>query len=261
MPGPDASTLNNLAISVFSRGDPRGAAIWLQRALEVQRDATGDSAPLGAQLSNYGRILLLLGRSDEAAAPLREALALLQRFTGEDSLDTASAHFSLATFLADSGDGAAAVEEAGRAHALFATRLTDNHPMSRRVQGGLAAIQARHGLQAQALENFDAAIAGLEGGGAALHSHLATTLCERAIAIRTLRPEQARADARRCVELRRRSIGAAHWETAEATALAESLAAAGADSDAARQALAMLEDTLGPDSPRTLRARAWFARR
>lgn len=253
-----ASTLNNLAVSVLNRGDPRGASVWSQRALDVQRAATGESAPLGALLANQSRILVLLGRSDEAEAPVREGLALLQRFTGEDSLDTATAHYSLAEYLASTGDFSTAMAEAQRAYDLFIARLPPEHPMSLRLRYGLARMQMLHGQRDAAQAGFDAAVVGLETGGTATQAFLATALCERAIAFRTLRPDAALPDAQRCESLRSTALVEAHWEIAEAIALHESLRAPGAPADRARQALDALEATLGPESPRVRRAQAWF---
>ena len=253
-----ATALNNLAVSVLNRGDPRGASVWLQRALDVQRAATGESAPLGAQLSNHARVLVLLGRTDEAQAPAREALAMMQRFTGEDSLDTASARMALAAWLGASGDAVQALRETGRAHAQVAARLGENHVFSLRFQVQLAQAQTQAGERDAALANLDAAVAGLDAAGPPARPHLAAALCERAIVLRSLRPRDALTDAQRCAELRGGILSPSHWETAEAIALRESLATPGRATDAAKQALETLDAMLGPDSPRTRRAGEWF---
>lgn len=256
-----ATTLNNLAVSVLNRGDPRGASVWLQRALDVQRAATGESAPLGAQLSNHARVLVLLGHADEAEALAREALAMMRRFTGEDSLDTASARMTLATWLGATGNTAEALRETEGARAQVVARLGENHAFSRRFQVQLAQAQMQAGQRDAALANVDAAIAGLEAAGAAARQHLGTALCERAVVLRGLRPQDAQHDAARCAELRGEALGAAHWETAEAVALREALTTPDRLTDEAAQALETLEATLGADSPRTRRARAWFGGR
>lgn len=256
-----ATALNNLAVSVLNRGDPRGASEWLQRALETQRAASGESAPLGAQLSNHARVLILLGRANEAEAPVREALAMMQRFTGEDSLDTASARMALAAWLGATGNATEALRETERAQARIATRLGEDHAFSRRVQAQLAQAQAQAGQRDIALAHFDAAITGLETAGPAARPHLAAALCERAVVRRGLRPRDALVDANRCAELRNELLGTTHWETAEAIALREALATPGRVTDEATGALEKLEATLGPDSPRARRAREWFTGR
>ena len=253
-----ATTLNNLAVSVLNRGDPRSAIDWLQRALDVQRAATGESAPLGAQLANQARVLLLLGRAGEAQALAREALAMMQRFTGEESLDTASARMALAAWLGASGNVAEALRETERAHAQVVARLGENHVFSHRVQVQLAQAQVLAGQRAAALVNFDAAIAALEDAGSAARPHLATALCERAIALRPLRPQDARDDAARCMQLRNEILGTAHWEAAEAMALHQALTTPDRITQDAAQALEKLDATLGADSPRARRAREWF---
>lgn len=252
-----ATTLNNLAVSVLGRGDPQNASVWLQRALEVQRAATGESAPLGAQLANHARVLVMLGRAEEAREPVHEALAMMQRFTGDDSLDTASARMALAAWLEASGKPDQALKEAENAHAQVVARLGVEHVLSRRFQIQLAQTRMQAGQRDAALVDLDAVISGLETAAPSTRPYLATGLCERAIVVRALRPRDALDDATRCAELRSEILGAAHWETAEAMALRDSLAAPDRPTAAVTQALEKLDATLGPDSPRTRRVREW----
>ena len=75
----DATPLVNLAAIANSQGLPAVALALLEEAAE--RGVADDEAPLGmreqaALLNNRGHALVLLGRHDEAEAPLREALAL-----------------------------------------------------------------------------------------------------------------------------------------------------------------------------------------
>ncbi|MCX7556084.1 serine/threonine-protein kinase [Xanthomonadaceae bacterium JHOS43] len=253
-----ATTLNNLAVLVLNRGDPKTAAGWLQRALEVQRAATGESAPLGAQLTNLVRVLVLLGRTDDAEAPLREALAMMQRFTGDDSLDTATTRMALVAWLDAQGNATQSLIEAERAFAQAVARLGENHVLTHRFRIQLAHARSQAGRRDAALGSLDAAITGLETGGDAARAHLATALCERAIVLRRMRPDDARNDARRCADLRNQVLGASHWETAEAIALGEALAASAQTTTQATQALQTLVATLGESSPRTRRAQSWF---
>lgn len=75
----DATPLVNLAAIANSQGMPAVALALLEEAEE--REVADDAAPLGMReqaviLNNRGHALVLLGRHDEAEAPLREALAM-----------------------------------------------------------------------------------------------------------------------------------------------------------------------------------------
>ncbi|MBW8312688.1 MAG: tetratricopeptide repeat protein [Rhizobium sp.] len=75
----DATALVNLAAVANSQGLPAVALALLEEAEE--REVADDAAPLGmreqaALLNNRGHALVLLGRHEDAEAPLREALAM-----------------------------------------------------------------------------------------------------------------------------------------------------------------------------------------
>nr|WP_281377991.1 serine/threonine-protein kinase [Chiayiivirga flava] len=255
-----ANTLNNLAVAAMLSGRMVQAQAWLQRALEVRRAASGESAALGALLVNYGRALTLLGRFDEAAPQLDEAIVLLERYTGADSIDSASAGLALADYQTTQRAYGGAERTAARSRDTLVAKLGAGHPASLRAAAQLAEIQWRRG-DATSLARLQAAIAGLRESGASGASYLAAALCQSAIAQRTTSPEDALRDARECLSLRRARNGETHWETAQAALLVASLDPDNADGERdAAQAMGVLRDALGERSPRVIEAAAWMPR-
>ena len=79
-----------------------------------------------------------------------------------------------------------------------------------------------------------------------------------ALAQRTSAPADALRDARECLSLRIARLGATHWETAQAQALAASLEpASSARADTIDMALARMRAVLGADSPRVIETQGW----
>lgn len=255
-----ATVLNNLAVATMLSGDMRGADQWLQRALDVRRLVSGESAALGALLSNHARALALLGKPDEARGRAEEAVKLLTTYTGADSIDTASGELAQADVLM-MGDALPAAETAAtQARDGFVAKLGPTHPFSLRAAAVLADVQQRRGDRT-ARARSEEAIANLRITGGAGITFLAAALCQHAIALRTIDAAAARVSAQECVALRSERLAADHWELAQAKLLVAALSpdAANAATDASTH-LARMRDVLGAQSPRVREAESWLAR-
>src|SRR5215207_2966874 len=169
-----------LALALWGEDAPAGAVKTVQVHVSRLRKALGDPRVLTTAAGGYrlrvrpgeldaerferlaadGRALLIDGRADEAAAALREALAL---WRGPPLSDLAAAPFAPAEITRLEEQRLAAVEArveadlaAGRHAELVAElrRLTDEHPFRERLAAQRMLALYRCGRQAEALEVY-----------------------------------------------------------------------------------------------------------
>jgi eukaryotic-like serine/threonine-protein kinase len=163
------NTLNNWAAAEMRRQRPEAAVPIFERALSLRRELYPPSAALAALASNLGKTLTQLGRTDEALALLREAVALGTQYAGDSSVLVVSARLGLADALTAQGDPAAAAAELdalkpvidatyGERHVLTAM-LAISRARADRVRGDAAAAAA-------ALDRAETLLRALEGAGA-----------------------------------------------------------------------------------------------
>ncbi len=255
-----ATTLNNLAALTFARGRLDEARTWFQRALTVHRAAAGESASMGALLTNQGRLYTLLGHEDDAARALDEGVRLLQRFAGEDSLDAAQARLARSDLAIQRGQLDAARDDLDAARAVFEARLPEAHPLRARIVLSEADWAAQRGDSAAARAQFDRGIEALRAAGSAGALYLAPALCQSALRAaqwgESARAAQQGAD---CAGRAAQLHGEAHWQHAMGQAIDAAMAVRGGDAarraafDAALERLAAL---LGRDNPRLRALRA-----
>jgi Flp pilus assembly protein TadD len=129
-----AKAHNNLALAMVELGDFDGAAGHFQASLEIE--------PAAEIYSDLGFTRARLGRSDEALADYRKALAL--------DPDCASAHVNLAVMSVQAGDLAAAESHYRRALPGRPTAQTYN---------GLGYVLAQAGRSGEAIAEYRKAIA------------------------------------------------------------------------------------------------------
>ena len=77
--------LANTGTLEMRTGHLREAETTLKGAIEHERALAGNSAAVAAALGNYGKVLLLEGRPEQALPPLREATELGTRYAGKAS--------------------------------------------------------------------------------------------------------------------------------------------------------------------------------
>lgn len=236
-----ATTLANWASIAFSAGRLEQAKNLFERALQLRSLHSMPSGGYAALLSNYARLLLVLDQAEQAAGYAREALEMIERATGADSLDSAAVRLALAE--ADGRRGAF-VEALGAFDAVenvFAQRLGAEHPALARVGLARASLFARRGEAEAALSELDRIMAPLRAAGPGLVPVLATALCLKGELL--LRQRGDRLAAAPCVEecraLRNERLPLGSWERHEAELLAIATQPEAAD---ATQAAARLED-------------------
>lgn len=94
---PDAlNTANNLAAIETLSGRPQAAEPLFAEALRIRRKLFGASGGTAALLNNHGKVLLQLGRIDEALTALAEAATMAESYAGEGSMGHVAALSGLA---------------------------------------------------------------------------------------------------------------------------------------------------------------------
>jgi eukaryotic-like serine/threonine-protein kinase len=183
-----------------------------RRALEIRRESVDPSdASIGASLTLHAGHLQRLGRTADAEAELREAIAIDQTADGPESLDAASLEFRLADLVLEvRGDTVQAESLMRSALAVMRSTLGDQHPRTAWAMSEFAGLLSQRG-----------------------------------------RHREAERLARASVDIRRRAFGTQHVNVAEiAGTLAMVYARAGRLADAERAQLDVLkiwERTLGPN--------------
>lgn len=248
-----ANILNNQAALTYTRGRLDRAEALFERALAVRERVSGQSAGLGAVSINYGRVLMLRNRLEDAREHLERGLDLVSRFTATDSVDAASARLVLAELALLRDDPATAAQQAAIARADFQGRLGEHHFLAARAQATLAEARLRDDDADASRVLADAAVATLESQGQAAAPFLAQALCLRAeLALLEGRAGQALADAGHCRALRVPRMDADAWPIAEADLLRAAALQQMRRADAAglrSTSLERLRSTLGPGHP------------
>lgn len=167
---PDAlNTLNNLAAIEALSGRHDAAEPLFRRAVELRTTLYGPSAATAALLSNYGKTLLRIGRSQQALPHLRTATAMAREHAGPASLHHASALAGLIEAIANTGESARALAMAIEGHAELNNTLGDAHPATAVVAVALAREMASSdpARASRLLNAAEAAFVPLGAGGTA----------------------------------------------------------------------------------------------
>jgi eukaryotic-like serine/threonine-protein kinase len=150
-----AATLMSAVGSTLRRQKPRDALHWLQEGLAVQEALLGSHNPrLAYPLVHLGRVLIALGRPDEAIALLERAIALRRLVADKDDHIIVDGYLREAEAYDEKRDHARALEMAGRARGLVA--LPQNRA---RIDALYGWIQVESGAAAEALPALQKAAA------------------------------------------------------------------------------------------------------
>lgn len=123
-----ADLLHELALVLFDRGDPAGAAAAEQQVLVARQAVSGDAHPSVADaLGNLGAAAARAGWVDDAARWQREAVAAWERIPGQQRR-VAAARRELATIYAALGAHRSARREADRAIETLRATGGDHDP-------------------------------------------------------------------------------------------------------------------------------------
>jgi serine/threonine-protein kinase len=142
--------LSNLAALLRLRGDLLAADSLYAHVLDGRREAA-DPALLAADLHNVGVLRADLGRADEGARALREALALKEQTAGPDHLHTALTLNSLAVVEQDRG-------RLAEAERLYRRALAVYQRHHGRAHADIAAVWLNLGDLAHVQGDYDGAI-------------------------------------------------------------------------------------------------------
>ncbi len=158
--GRDAVTATLMsAVGAASRRDkPREALHWLQEGLAVQEALLGSHHPrLAYPLTHLGRVLVSLGRPDEAILLFERAIALRQLLAEKDDGSIWEEYLWEAAAYDEKRDYARALEMAGRAR-----ERVNRPPNKARVAALYGWIQVESGATAEALPELQKTAAFLE---------------------------------------------------------------------------------------------------
>ncbi len=257
----DAATIYaNYASTSFAHGDYQEARRMFERALALQEELYGPSAALAALLNNFGKLNLELGKLDAGRTQIQRAVAMIEQFSGSDSIDAQLIRLSLGQLALTVGDAVLAHDRYRETGDRLAAALGEEHPVLARARSGQLIAHARAtGLSADdpAFEHMLASLA-LDPSNRRPHAQL---LCERAeLALAQQRLALARDSAAACLDLRRQHLAANSPPLLVAEYLEAEAAFRIAPSDTSRQRrtviLRELGSQLGEDHPQVLRLAA-----
>jgi tetratricopeptide (TPR) repeat protein len=129
------SNMNLLASNYLMLGDPERAEVLLQEALPIERELYPEDIQTARTLEALSNLMTRRGQGREALPPAEEALRIVLRSAGEDSVDTALAYTGVAEAHRLNGSPERALPLYRKALALYEKALGPEHP---RVAGVLS---------------------------------------------------------------------------------------------------------------------------
>jgi tetratricopeptide (TPR) repeat protein len=257
-----ARPLTSLGATVKAEGKYAEALPYFERAVAVAEVGLGaDNADLAIYESNLADTLRALGRNHEAEKRLLRAAEIHERLQGPKHPDLAYDFFNLANVYSAEEKWTEALEAARKAEAI----LSEGGPASLRVEvlQLLGDVAWEQGRRAEALEQFDRAIAFAEATYGRDHFTVANVLVRLGSAYLDLKqPRKAEPPLRRAHEIRKKTTGLDPIAWAETRfLLARALVESGRPLDEARR---LFHDALrdvpatGPGAPElTAEMRSW----
>ena len=255
--GEDATTLNNLAVSLGLAADYAGAERLFRRALAINEKTLGPDNPATAtSLGNLAAVLMAVGEYEGAEPLLRRALAVEEKAEGPDHPHAASSLNAFGVWLKTKGDYAGAESVFRRALAIGEKAQGPNHPATALSLNNLAELLAAKGDCAGAELLFRRALAIREKVLGPDHPDTASSLNGLA-ALLAAKGDYAGAEplCRRSLAIREKALGPDNPDTASSlnslAALLETKGDYVGAEPVLRRALAIREKSLGPDNPDT----------
>ena len=257
-------TLANIGIVAYKIGHLREAEDALGSTIDKQKSRFGDSEALAIAMGNYGATLTALGRTQDALAVLRPALAMANTYAGEGSPMAICNSLFLIDALILAGQFADAAEVSARSETLAQQRFGKDGLITLRVRLAAAQIALAKGHAALAETDFKALVEPFVDNGSTATSYAANALVgagESALAEGKL--AEAISLLTRAVTLRETlKWGNDNWELAVTRSrLGEALLQAQrpGGTDLLRQALPVLTSQLGAQHPHVVRVRRALA--
>jgi tetratricopeptide (TPR) repeat protein len=138
------TSLNNLALSLESKGDLGGAEPLFRSALAIAEKALGpDNPDTAGSLNNLAGLLESKGDYAGAEPLYRRALAIAEKTLGPNHPNTAMSLENLADLLEAEGDDAGAEPLYRRALSTAEKALGPDHPTTREIRESLDALLKR----------------------------------------------------------------------------------------------------------------------
>ncbi len=247
------NVLSNLTTVYHRQGNLAAAERLYAESIALRRARFGDSAALAAAMNNYGQVLIIRHRLDEAAEQLEQARDMMARFAGETSPDHAIILRSLGSLVLTAGDPDRALDKLNEAEAIMLGTLGPDHLFTAIIRAQAAMALGERDQQA-ARTALAQLIAQMEGMGPPAEPHQASALCEKAVLLLDMGlPDAALGAAEACLSTRQARLPDGNWETLKA----ETLVAAAEHQLGASEALATmtaniaaLAEVYGPGHPR-----------
>ncbi len=251
------NVMGNLGSMAFQQGRLDEAESLFQQTIDTRQRLYGPSVALASLHRDYGMLLLVRHRLDEARDHLERAQALGRRFAGPGAPEYARTLRAMGLLAMAEKHPELALDYLRWAETVFRDALGADH-LSTVITRGQRVAALRHVGPEAAASAFEASIAELEAAGPAAARHLADLLCDQARFHLDLNaPQQALAAARRCAENRAEMLPPEAWQRVEADAIVAAVEAH-LDVADARDRLAgitaQLSETYGPGHPRL----EWF---
>jgi serine/threonine protein kinase len=205
---------NALRLGRLAEAEQRFRAVIAER-----REQFGESALLAGALNNYGAVLALLDRYEEALKVLDESLPMAAREAGENQIVTLNARLQIARARLLAGRPRDAVEALTPALATADAGFGPRHPFSGAIRHTLGAGRLALGDLDRADALISEAVASLRQSGAGGAHFLARALLDQS---RLRQAQKRRGEAVACAEesvrLREKLVPPGSWEIAEARA-------------------------------------------
>jgi len=250
----DALNVNgDLASMAFRQGRLDEAESLFQETIDARQRRYGPSLALALLHRDYGLLLLVRHRPDEARDHLERALALGRRFADTRSPEYAQTLRAMGLLAMSERHPELALDYLRWAEAVFVEALGPDQ-MQTVITRGHRFAALRHVDPAAAAAGFDETVAALEAAGTAAAPYLADMLCEQAcLHLDNGNARQALGPARRCLAIRSEILPAEAWQRTEAGAIVAAVEAQRDVADAHDRLVdktARLAEVYGPGHPR-----------
>ena len=137
-----AGLLNNIGTLLEAQEDLRGALEYFQRARSAAEAEGGENIVLVYFLNNAGRVLIAMGRYEEARPLHERARKIAEAARGARHLDTAACWYYLAEAQRGLGQQKKALTNYRRAARIYRTELGPEHPINQRAEDRIASLEA-----------------------------------------------------------------------------------------------------------------------
>jgi tetratricopeptide (TPR) repeat protein len=158
------ANMNLLAGNLLMIDEVDRADALLKEALPVEREILPEDVQTARTLEGICNVLVRRGKIQEAVAPAEEALAIVVKAAGEDSLDTALAYSNVAEVHRTSGHTDRALPLFRKARAIYASQLGPDHPRVAALLSQEGLIMLREGKLSTAEQLMTQSIAALGRG-------------------------------------------------------------------------------------------------